>query len=238
MQIVFGAVDEACTIWVNGRRVLERPYPYQGDNDSWQKAFQVDVTDVVHFEGPNVLVVRVEDNAGAGGIWKPVWLVQSEAGAENEQNAVRNGGFEQNDDRWRMSVMCGQFHFARDSEEKRNGAASGRITCTKALDEEPQRGWTGSWGRWFQTEIPVREAQGYRFRAWVKTGAGFSGTVAIWVRALETPRNGYMLNTNGVWREVVIDDIVPTGETAAVYLNLRDGEGSVWFDDIELVPVD
>ena len=66
VQIVFGAVDEACTIWVSGRRVPEPRYPYQGDNDSWQKAFQVDVTDVVHFEGPNVLAVRVEDNAGAG----------------------------------------------------------------------------------------------------------------------------------------------------------------------------
>ena len=77
VQLVFGAVDEACTVWVNGRELLNRPYPYQGNTNSWQEAFQVDITDVVRYDEPNTLAVRVSDNAGAGGIWRPVCLPSS-----------------------------------------------------------------------------------------------------------------------------------------------------------------
>ena len=45
------------------------------DRDSWQKAFEVDITDVVHLDAPNVVVVRVEDRTGAGGIWRGVRLI-------------------------------------------------------------------------------------------------------------------------------------------------------------------
>ena len=78
-RLIFGAVDEACIVWVNGKRVLERPYPYKGNTDSWQEAFEVDISEVVRFDRPNVVAVRVEDNVGAGGIWRRVWLDVSEA---------------------------------------------------------------------------------------------------------------------------------------------------------------
>ena len=74
-RLGFGSVDEACTVWLNGRRVLVRPYPYQGDRESWQKAFDLDVNEVIRFDKPNVLAVRVQDDAGAGGIWRPVRLL-------------------------------------------------------------------------------------------------------------------------------------------------------------------
>ena len=75
VRLIFGAVDEACTIWVNGRRVLDRPYPYEGDPDArGSRRLEVDATDAVHPGAGNVLAVRVEDRAGAGGIWRPVWL--------------------------------------------------------------------------------------------------------------------------------------------------------------------
>ncbi|OHB48419.1 MAG: hypothetical protein A2Y10_00355 [Planctomycetes bacterium GWF2_41_51] len=70
--LAFGAVDEACKIWINGQLVLDRPYPYEGDSSSWSKGFEVDITNFVKFEKPNMLAVRVEDNSGAGGIWRPV----------------------------------------------------------------------------------------------------------------------------------------------------------------------
>ena len=73
--IAFGAVDEACTVWVNGHKVLERPYPYQGNKDSWNQPFQVDIGNVVQ-PGSNVLAIRVEDNSGAGGVFKPVHLLK------------------------------------------------------------------------------------------------------------------------------------------------------------------
>ena len=79
VRLVFGAVDEACKVWLNGELILERPYPYQGNTDSWRQSFEMDITKLVRRDQPNVLAVRVEDNAGAGGVWKPVWLVTSEA---------------------------------------------------------------------------------------------------------------------------------------------------------------
>ena len=79
VRLVFVAVDEACTVWVNGTRVLERPYPCGGDTDSWKKSFEVEITDAVTHDRPNTVAVRVENNAGAGGIWKPVWLRQTDA---------------------------------------------------------------------------------------------------------------------------------------------------------------
>jgi hypothetical protein len=73
--ILFMAVDEACTVWLNGRQLLTRPYPYKGDANSWMQPFEVDATDAIDFEKPNVLCVKVEDESGAGGIWKPVYFV-------------------------------------------------------------------------------------------------------------------------------------------------------------------
>ena len=76
--LAFGAVDEACRIWVNGRSVLDRPYPYKGNSDSWMQPFAIDITEHIRYDRPNVLAVRVEDSTGAGGIWRPVKLLISE----------------------------------------------------------------------------------------------------------------------------------------------------------------
>ena len=71
----FGAVDEACKIWLNDELILTRPFPYKGDTESWQKAFEIDVTKLIRRDKPNTLVVRVEDRIGAGGIWRGVRLL-------------------------------------------------------------------------------------------------------------------------------------------------------------------
>ncbi len=71
--LIFGAVDEACDIWVNGQHVLRRPFPYQGNRNSWREPFTVEITNFV-VAGENSIAVRVEDRGGHGGIFKPVWL--------------------------------------------------------------------------------------------------------------------------------------------------------------------
>lgn len=78
IQIAFGAVDEACKIWINGNFVLDRPFPYKGDHESWHKTFEIDITEYIRYDQPNVLAVRVEDNSGAGGIGRLVKLLISE----------------------------------------------------------------------------------------------------------------------------------------------------------------
>ena len=73
--LAFGAVDEACKIWVNGQFVLDRPFPYKGNKDSWTQAFEVDISEHVRYDQPNTVAVRVEDNSGAGGIWRSAKLL-------------------------------------------------------------------------------------------------------------------------------------------------------------------
>ena len=75
VMLLFGAVDEACEIYVNGRHVLRRIYDPKVNPNSWAEAFEVDVTDAVQPGRENTLAVEVEDRAYVGGIWKPVRLV-------------------------------------------------------------------------------------------------------------------------------------------------------------------
>ncbi len=72
--LYFGAVDESCTVYVNGEKVHERPFRTRKD---WMTPFTVDITKYVkgNSRTPQVIIVRVQDRAGAGGIWKRVRLV-------------------------------------------------------------------------------------------------------------------------------------------------------------------
>ena len=237
VRLVFGAVDEACVIWVNGRKLLERAYPYRGDHDSWQKAFELDVTEAVRYDQPNTVAVRVEDNAGAGGIWRRVWLLKV-APMNDERSIVKNGGFERRPVAWRKSVMCGEFAFGLDRENAHSGAVCARLQCTKVAGADAEKKLrTRAWGRWYQTGVPVDKTKTYTLRLWTKTSNDFAGTVSIWVtgdaKQGTVARN--LVNTQGLWHQVTATGITPKGDTVGIYLNVRHGTGTAWFDDVELV---
>jgi len=239
VRLMFGAVDEACTIWLNGEKLLERPYPYQGDTNSWTAPFEVDLAGKVALDKPNVLVVRVEDNMGAGGIWRPVWLIVSDAAVEAIQNLLPDGGFEKSPTPWGQNVQCGKFTFGLDANVKRSGKASGMLQCLELGAPEVEKTMrTRAWGRYY-TAVKADPAKTYRFRAWIRTSEDFTGTVRLWVTGTKV---GTMevkgLNTQGLWRELKIADIHPAGAELGIYLNVMDNTGTVWFDDVELVAVE
>ena len=71
--LYFGAVDESCWIYLNGKKAGERIF--QKPND-WSTPFAIEITDVIDWKLKlQNIIVRVEDTGGQGGIWKPVWLV-------------------------------------------------------------------------------------------------------------------------------------------------------------------
>jgi len=74
-KLLFGAVDELCTVWLNGELVGKRSLA--GANDG-KASFEFDVTDFL-VDGKNHLAVRIVDSGGLGGIWKLVWLVNEPA---------------------------------------------------------------------------------------------------------------------------------------------------------------
>jgi hypothetical protein len=235
VRLLFGAVDEACTIWVNGEKLLERPYPYQGDADSWKTPFEVDLAGRVAFDKPNVVAVRVEDNMGAGGIWRPVWLIVSDAPAESARNLIPDGGFEQTPTPWKQHVQCGKFRFGVDTTVKRSGQSSGTVECLELGPPEAEKTMrTRAWARYY-TSVKADPARTYRFRAWIRTSEDFTGTVHLWVTGTKAGTMSVKgLNTQGLWRELTIPDIHPAGAEPGIYLNVMDNTGTVWFDDVEL----
>lgn len=236
VSLLFSAVDEACQVWLNGKLLLERPYPFEGDTDSWKTPFEVDVTDAVRAEGANVLVVRVEDNAGAGGIWRPVWLMVAEPAAEPGRNLLGDGGFERTPTEWSQSRMCGEFKFTIDTSVRRTGERSGRLEglALGSAADEKQFG-TRAWARYYTTIKGVDPAKRYRFRAWYRTSEDFVGTVRFWVTGTTAGTMEAKGLSTPVWREVRIEDVKPAGAEVSVYLNVMDGTGTVWFDDVEVV---
>ncbi|MBR7108024.1 MAG: DUF4838 domain-containing protein [Lentisphaeria bacterium] len=69
-----GAVDEACQVYVNGRLLLDRPFPYKGDNMSYAKAFTVEIPAEMLKSSGNDMSIKVINNYGKGGIWKEVFF--------------------------------------------------------------------------------------------------------------------------------------------------------------------
>ena len=73
ISLCFGAVDESCELFVNGRKAGEHPFVQP---DDWCKPFSIRIDPYVNWENAaQDIAVRVTDSHGSGGIWKRVWLV-------------------------------------------------------------------------------------------------------------------------------------------------------------------
>ena len=83
IYLYFGAVDESAWVYVNGKKAGERLFK---NPDDWTKPFAIEITKCIDWKKPReqFVVVRVKDTAGAGGIWKRVWLV-SRSAADRKQ---------------------------------------------------------------------------------------------------------------------------------------------------------
>jgi hypothetical protein len=232
--LLFGAVDEACVIWLNGRKLLTRPYPYEGDKESWMMPFEADITKHIRFDRPNILAVRVEDKSGAGGIWKGVKLSISNA-FNSTGNLLKNPGFEEGQKFWYRSVMAGKWSFAIDSKVSYSGKNSARLECTEVAAHKPTPRKPNSWGRWYQN-ISVEKGKSYSFRCYVKTEPKFTGIVKIFFTgdANKRTQTTRCITTQGLWHELKINNYVAAGNRAGIFLN-QYGLGKVWFDDIEVI---
>ncbi|MBQ6473116.1 MAG: DUF4838 domain-containing protein, partial [Victivallales bacterium] len=73
ISLKFGAVDGSGEYYVNGQLSHQRPYPYQGDADSWKKGFCFNVHASSLQAGKNVLLVKLTKKAGLSGIWRAVY---------------------------------------------------------------------------------------------------------------------------------------------------------------------
>ena len=75
INLRFGAVDETCWVWVNGKPAGEFMYDPVKDANSWEKPLRFDVTAYITPGQTNQITVLIQNMAGGGGIWKPSQLV-------------------------------------------------------------------------------------------------------------------------------------------------------------------
>ena len=73
IALIFGAVDESAWVYLNGKFCGSQIYK---GGDDWKKPFTIPITGQIDWKkGKQHLFVRVDDNGGLGGLWRPVILV-------------------------------------------------------------------------------------------------------------------------------------------------------------------
>lgn len=95
LWLEFGAIDESCWVYINGKLVGEQIYDAQVNPDAWQQPRRFDITDQLTSRD-NLVAVKVQSLRGAGGIWRGAMLKRSPA------NLIDDGRFAQNSNSWRV----------------------------------------------------------------------------------------------------------------------------------------
>jgi hypothetical protein len=120
----FGAVDESCRVFVNGRPGGSFQFDAARDPDSWKKPLEFDVTALALFGRANHFAVRVHDQGYAGGIWQRVFLLLDAADQTPTGEAVFFEGFEEDDWGRRISATGKNYEVGVAGDAARGGARS------------------------------------------------------------------------------------------------------------------
>lgn len=75
LRLMFAGVDEQAWVYVNGKLVKEHTVKSEKATIAslWETPFTVDVKpELLNYGGDNVLAVRVQNDRGSGGLWRPV----------------------------------------------------------------------------------------------------------------------------------------------------------------------
>ncbi|MBN1555377.1 MAG: discoidin domain-containing protein [Phycisphaerae bacterium] len=74
VKLRFEAVDDEAVVWLNGRRVGEHRKKGPDDIHWYREPFLFDISECIRWDGPNSLVVLVNDFTLDGGIYKSVMI--------------------------------------------------------------------------------------------------------------------------------------------------------------------
>lgn len=220
IKLTFGAVDGDADIYLNGKLIHQRQYPHNGDTESWQKPFDVNVSGLLK-EGINTLVVRVnkrEPYYGASGIWRGVFI---SSGKMKEQ---------QNSAGWKVNIQKGTFSVDETAYPL-------TLVCRKAGDDK--RAYNGVWGRVFKS-FPVESGKIYEVRISYRQSG--KAKLSAWIlseNASDSGKANLYLDSlvNGDDSRTLIGRVVPEGNACNVYLNLIGGVGKLEIFSFEIYPV-
>jgi len=74
LRLVADGIDDAYTVWVNGKAVATHGSFTNHDETVWLKQTVTDLTGYINPGQPNTLALQVVDITGQGGIWKPIYI--------------------------------------------------------------------------------------------------------------------------------------------------------------------
>lgn len=66
-----GAVDESCTLWINGKLAGSFRYNAAENPNSWEKPLDFDITEFIPENGKITIALKVTNDVGGGGLWQP-----------------------------------------------------------------------------------------------------------------------------------------------------------------------
>ena len=231
-RLYFGAVDgQMSIIYFNGQKLLERPFPYQGDMNSWRTPFSVSIPAGLLKAKENLLVVRVEKYTHVSGIWHPVFFGEEIEKSQTSATLIPNGDFAGAAlAPWRVDVPSGHFKFTvENNKEAKNGRVL-KISCPTP----DAKGAEKIWGRAYQP-VKVVKGEKYKIKVRFKTLPGFQGGFEFWVRSgngKDANRTLKALGKEG-WQEMS-GILVPGSNEAIFYLTIRGGIGTVLVDEVIL----
>lgn len=224
----FGAVDEGADVWVNGKPAGSHPFVKP---DDWKTPFDIDITGLIDWtQVEQLVVVRVSDKTGAGGIWKPV-----------EIRSVEN---------W-VPVKTAFSHGKEFERHSPDGVCEGWTKSALAWTDRPQSGkgcmkqrsYGGNWDVvMYGSLFKVEPGEKYKLTVWNRNTL-ISGTAQFGVRFAdekkETPESGYIFQCvrpgADEWRQYEQDFVIPEQcRFINVYFRVVNPVGDVFWDSLEL----
>jgi hypothetical protein len=160
-------------------------------------------------------------------------------------NLIPNGDFEQGEQGWHVHVGAGTIDSAIVAAPGSDHGQAAILHATgKARPPGPEvRIKQRIWGRWYQPKIGVSTGQTYRLRLRVRTSSDFDGKAVVWLvnSAPQGPAHTEVASTactNGQWKQLTIGPFEAKSASLGLYLNILEGPGKVWYDQVQLVPAD
>ncbi len=235
--VIIGAADEAAEVWINGKKMLDRPYPYKGNPNSYAESFEVTWNPI---PGKNVIAVKVIDNNGVGGITKPCYL-KFEKRIDRKSNLVADQDFA-------MPIASSPWKLYN-----RNGISSYQRVCFDGIQSAMLAAQATNSTRRFLNKFGIHAqlvqyvhdltpGQTYDLIVTFRTSDDFDGRMLVFCHAdTQTSRKSEAnieINESGKrlrWT-TVSHRFTARKESATLYLNYAGNSGAVYFSEVLIIP--
>ncbi|MBR7127778.1 MAG: DUF4838 domain-containing protein [Lentisphaeria bacterium] len=234
--LIVGAADEAAEVYINGKKVLDRPYPYKGNPNSYAESFEVPWNPI---PGKNIIAVKVIDNIGVGGITKPCYL-KFEEKIDRENNVVKDSTFSDAASAWQFHKRVGLSEFAKKTVDGKNAAV------IKAVGKSGNKLYLNKYNvhsLLYQKVNGLKVGQEYELIITFRTDDKFDGELLVFSHAdTQTARKSdanIQIDASGKklrWT-TVSKKFIAKRDFASLYLNLAANKGELCFAEVLIVPV-